>query len=34
MYVCDERFTGHYDAKMAGCAKLLEQAVCFWVDKI
>ena len=34
MYVCDERFTGHYDAKVAGCAKLLEQAVCFWVDKI
>lgn len=34
MYACDERFTMHYDAKVAGCAKLLEQAVCFWADKI
>ncbi len=33
MYVCDERFRMHYDAKVPGCAKLLEQAVGFWADR-
>ncbi|MEA4896688.1 MerR family transcriptional regulator [Bacillota bacterium Meth-B3] len=27
MYVCDERFTAHYDQKVAGCAAFLHDAV-------
>ncbi len=34
MYVCDERFRRYYDEEASGCAKLLEQAVEFWADKI
>lgn len=33
-YICDERFKMYYDKEVPGCAKLLEQAICFWVDRI
>lgn len=34
MYIADERFKLYYDQKVPGCAKLLEQAIRYWVDKI
>lgn len=34
MYIADERFKLYYDKEVAGCAELLERAICFWVDKI
>ncbi len=33
-YICDERFKLYYDKEVPGCAELLEQAICFWVDRI
>lgn len=34
MYISDERFKLYYDKDIPGCAKLLEQSIRFWVDKI
>lgn len=34
MYIADERFKQYYDRKVTGCAKLLEQAIRYWVDKL
>lgn len=34
MYISDERFKLYYDKDVPGCAKLLEQSIRFWVDKI
>ena len=34
MYICDERFKAYYDEETPGCADWLEQAVCFWADRI
>lgn len=34
MYIADERFKLYYDQEVPGCAKLLEQAIRYWVDKI
>ena len=31
MYVADERFTKYYDRNVEGCAKLLNEAVQYWV---
>ncbi len=33
MYIADERFTKYYDRNVKGCAKLLNEAVQFWVGK-
>lgn len=33
MYICDERFKLYYDRDVAGCAKLLEAAVRYWIGK-
>lgn len=34
MYVADERFKSYYDKEVSGCAKLLEQAIFYWADKL
>ena len=34
LYTADERFTAYYDKDTAGCAQLLQQAICYWADKI
>ncbi|MDO4273898.1 MAG: MerR family transcriptional regulator [Eubacteriales bacterium] len=34
MYTADDRFTQYYDKEVSGCAKLLQQAVECWADKI
>ena len=31
MYIADERFTGHYDRHVTGCAQLLHDAVQHWI---
>ena len=31
MYVCDERFMRYYDKNVQGCAKLLHEAVKYWI---
>lgn len=32
-YISDERFRMYYDKEVEGCAKFLEQAIRYWVDK-
>lgn len=32
MYVADERFTAFYDKETSGCAKLLRDAIHYWLD--
>lgn len=34
LYTADERFTAYYDRETEGCARLLEQAVCYWADNL
>lgn len=34
LYTADQRFTAYYDSEAEGCAKLLEQAICYWADKL
>lgn len=34
MYISDERFKLYYDKEVSGCAKLLEQAISYWVSRI
>ena len=33
MYVADQRFTDYYDRNVTGCARLLEQAIRYWVNR-
>ena len=33
-YTADERFRQYYDREVTGCAKLLEQAVQIWADRL
>lgn len=34
MYIGDERFQLYYDREVKGCAKFLEEAIRFWVERI
>lgn len=34
MYISDERFKMYYDKEVAGCARLLEMAIRYWVDRV
>lgn len=34
MYIADERFQIYYDKCVPGCARLLEQSIRFWADKL
>lgn len=34
MYINDERFKQYYDRSVQGCAEFLNQAICFWVDRL
>lgn len=33
-YICDERFTAHYDKSIPGCAGFLRDAIHAWADRI
>lgn len=34
MYISDERFRQYYNRSVQGCAEFLNQAICFWVDRL
>ncbi len=34
MYVTDERFRQYYDRSVQGCAKFLNEAICFWAGRL
>ena len=34
LYISDERFKMYYDKEVNGCAKFLESAIRYWVDRV
>ena len=34
LYISDERFKMYYDKEVTGCAKFLESAIRYWVDRV